>query len=128
MFIHPQWWLQKVLFYAQLAKFTYPIPTKLLEQQIQFQLKQLMKDLVCCSLDVNIPVQSNVVERRLFNRAFEAIDYYCLVQSPTPTESLFFWLAQLSLLISLSTDPNYTESESLGDNCGKNYGIISTSG
>ena len=32
MFVRRQWWLQKVLFYAQLAKATYPILTERLEQ------------------------------------------------------------------------------------------------
>ena len=77
MFVCRQWWLQKVLFYAQLAKATHPILTKWLEQRVQLYLKQLMKDLVCCLLDVNIPVQSDAAERRLFDRTIEIIDYYC---------------------------------------------------
>ena len=84
-----------------------------------------MKDLVCYSLDVNIPVQNDAAEKRLFNHVVEAIDYYCLVQPPTPTESVFLWLAQLSPLVDLSTDPDRTKSENLGDNCGKKNGDMS---
>ncbi len=78
-----------VLFYAKLAKATHPILTKQLEQQVQPHLEQLIKDLVCCSLDGNIPVQSDEAERRLFDHAVEAIDYYWPVQPPTPTELVF---------------------------------------
>ena len=81
-----------------------------------------MIDLVYCSLDVNIPVQSDVAEKRLFDRAVEAINYYCLVRPPTPTESEFLWLAQLSPLIGLSADPDYTKSKSFSDNDGKSNG------
>ena len=84
-----------------------------------------MKDLVCCSLDVNIPVQSDAAERRLFDRVVEAIDYYYPVRPSTPTESVFLWLAQLSPLVGPSTDPNRTESKSLSDNCGKSNGEMS---
>ena len=76
MFVRRQWWLQKVLFYAQLAKSTHPRLTKRLEQQVQPHLEQLMKDLVSYSLDINIPVQSDVPERQLFNLAVLSIDYY----------------------------------------------------
>lgn len=79
MFVRRQWWLQKVLFYAQFTKSTHLQLTEQLEQQMQPHLEQLIKDLVCCSLDVNILVQSDVAERKLFNRAVEAIGYYCLV-------------------------------------------------
>ena len=78
-----------------------------------------MKDLVWYSLDVNIPMQSDAAERRLFNCAVEVIDYYCPIQSPTLIESVFFWLAQLSLLIGLLTDLDRTKSKSFNDNCGK---------
>ena len=54
MFVNRQCWLQKVLFYAQLAKATHLILTKRLEQQIQPHFEQLMKHLVCCLLDINI--------------------------------------------------------------------------
>ena len=67
-------------------------------------------------------MQSDAAEKRLF---FEAIDYYCPVRPPTPIESVFLWLAQLSPLVSPSTDPNRTESESLNDNCGKSNGEMS---
>ncbi len=115
----------QVLFYTQLAKTTHLILTERLEQRIQPHLEQLMKDLVCCSLDGNIPVQSDVAERRLFDCAVEAIDYYWPVQPPTPTESVFLWLAQLILLVGPATDPNRTESKSLSDNCGKINGDMS---
>ena len=84
-----------------------------------------MKDLVYCLLDVNIPVQSNTAEKRLFDRTIEAIDYHCPVRLPTPTKSVFLWLVQSSPLVGLSTDPNCTKSKSLGDNCGKNNGDLS---
>ena len=125
MFIHCQWWLQKVLFYAQLAKAAHLILTKRLEQQVQPHFKQQIKDLVCCSLDVNILVQSNAAERRLFDCAVEAIDYYCPVQPPTPTKLVFLWLTQFSPLVSPSTDPDRIESKSHSDNCGKNNVDIS---
>ena len=70
-------------------------------------------------------MQSDAAERRLFDRAVGAIDYYCPVRPPTPTESVFLWLAQLSPLVGPSTDPNRTESESLSDNCGKSNGEMS---
>ena len=78
-----------------------------------------MKDLICCLFDVNIPVQSNAAERRLFNCAVKAIDYYYPIRPPTPTESVFHWLAQISPLVGLSTDPERIESKILSDNCGK---------
>ena len=81
-----------------------------------------MKDLVCCSLDVNIPVQNDAAEKRLFDYVIETIDYYCPVQLSTPTESVFLWLAQLSPLVGLFTDSDRTESKSLCDNCGKSNG------
>ncbi len=56
MFVRRQWWLQKVLFYAQLTKSTHSRLTKRLEQRVQPHLKQLMNDLVSYLLDVNIPV------------------------------------------------------------------------
>ena len=84
-----------------------------------------MNDLVCCSLNVNIPMQNDTAERRLFNRAIEAIDYYCLVQLSTSTELVFLWLAQLAPLVSPSTDPNCTKSKSFYDNCGKSNSKMS---
>ncbi len=76
MFVRRQWWLQKVLFYAQLAKSTHPRLTERLEQRVQPHLEQLMKDLVSYSLDVNIPVRSDAPERRLFDLTVLAIDYH----------------------------------------------------
>ncbi len=76
IFVRSQWWLQKVLFYAQLAKSTHPRQTERLEQRVQPHLEQLMKDLVSYSLDVNIPVRSDTPERRLFDLAVSAIDYH----------------------------------------------------
>lgn len=52
-----------------------------------------MKDLVCCSLDVNILVTSDAAEKKLFDRAIDAIDYYWPVQPYMPTESIFHLLA-----------------------------------
>ncbi len=114
-----------VLSYTQLAKATHPILTKQLEPQVQPHLEQLMKDLVCCSLDSNLLVQSDEAERRLFDRAVEVIDYYWPIQPPTPTESVFLWLAQLSPLVGPATDPYRNESESLSNNCGKSNGNMS---
>ena len=125
MFVCRQQWLQKVLFDTQLARATYSILTKRLEQQVQPHLEQLIKDLVCYSLDVNIPFQSNAAERRLFERVVEAIDYYCPVQPTMPIELVFLWLAQLNLLVGLSTDPDRTKNKSLSDNCGKSNGDMS---
>ena len=83
-----------------------------------------MKDLVYCLLDVNIFMQSNAVEKGLFNHAIEAIDYYWLIQPPTPIELVFLWLAQLSPLVDLSIDPDHIESKNLGNNYGKiNYNM-----
>ncbi len=84
-----------------------------------------MKDLVCCSLDGNIPGQSDAAEKRLIDCAVEAIGYHWPVRPPTPTESVFFWLAQLSPLVGPATKPDRTDSKSLKDNCGKNNGDIS---
>ncbi len=89
MFVWYQWWLQKVLFYAQLMKSTHPRLTERLEQRVQPHLEQLMKDLVSYSLDVNILVRSNAPERRLFNLAVLAIDYHRPIRPLTPTESIF---------------------------------------
>ena len=91
--------------------YSFPSFSPYIKQQVQLYLKQLMKDLVCCSLDVNIPVQSDAAEKRLFNCAVEAIDYYCPIQPPMSTKSVFLWLAQLSPLVGLSTDPNRTKSK-----------------
>ena len=84
-----------------------------------------MKDLVCCSLDINIPMQSNAAERRLFDRTVEAIDYYCPIQPSTPTKLVFLWLAQLNLLVGPSTNLDRTKNKSFSDNCGKNNGDMS---
>lgn len=84
-----------------------------------------MKDLVCYLLDINIPVQSNAAKKKLFDLAIVVIDYYWPVQSIIPTKSIFLQLAQLNSLIDLSTDPDYTESKSFNDNCGKSNGDMS---
>lgn len=74
------------MFYAQLAKGTNPRLTKRLEQQVQPQLQRLMKDLVCCALDVDIPIQSNTAEKSLFIRTVIAIKRFWPVQPSMPTE------------------------------------------
>ena len=84
-----------------------------------------MKDLVYCSLDVNISVQSNAAKKRLFDHAIEPIDYYYLVRSFTLIKSVFFWLAQLNTHVGPSTDPKRTKSKTLSDNCGKSNDDIS---
>ncbi len=76
-----------------------------------------MKYLVSYSLDVNIQVQSNAPEKRLFDLAVWAINYHRPIRPPTPTESIFLWLDGLSLLVGLPTNPNRNESESHSDNC-----------
>ncbi len=76
-----------------------------------------MKDLVRYSLDVNIQVQSDAPEKRLFDLVVLAIDYHRLIQPPTPTKSIFLWLDGLSPLVGSPTNPNRTESESHSDNC-----------
>ena len=38
---------------------------------------------------------------------------------------MFLWLAQLSPLVGLFTDPEHIKSKSLSDNCGKSNGNIS---
>ncbi len=76
-----------------------------------------MKALVSYSLDVNIPVQNDAPERRLFNLAVSAIDYHRLIRPFTPTKSIFLWLDGLSPLVGPLTNPNRTESESHSDNC-----------
>ncbi len=117
MFVRRQWWLQKVLFYAQLAKSTHPRLTKRLEQRVQPHLEQLIKDLVSYSLDVNIPMRSVAHERRQIDLAVSAIDYHRPIRPPTPTKSIFLWLDGLSPLVGLPTDLNRTESKSHSDNC-----------
>ncbi len=115
MFVRRQWWLQKVLFYTQLAKSTHPRLTERLEQRVQPHFEQLMKDLVSYSLDVNIPLRSDAPERRLFNLAVLAIDYHRPIRPPTPTKSIFLWLDGLSPFVGLPTNPNRTKSESHND-------------
>lgn len=70
-------------------------------------------------------VQSDAAEKRLFNHTIEAIDYYWPVRPLISTELLFLWLAQLSPLIGLATDPNYTKSKSFSNNCSKSNSDIS---
>ncbi len=76
-----------------------------------------MKDLITYSLDVNIPVQSNVPEKRLFDLAVSAIDYHWPIRPLTVTESIFLWLDGLGSLVGLFIDPNRTKSESYSDIC-----------
>ena len=116
MFFLRQWWLQKVLFYSQFAKNIHPRLTKQLEQQVQLYLEQLMKDLVSYSLNINISVQSNTCEKKLFDLAVLAIDYYRPIQPFIPTKSIFFWLDGWSPLVGPPTNPNHTKSESHSDN------------
>ncbi len=88
-----------------------------------------MKDLVSYSLDVNIPVQSDAPERRLFDLAVLAIDYYRHIQPPTLTELICLWLNRLSPLVGPPTDPNRTKSESHSDNyewCGEGNEVFWT--
>ncbi len=75
-----------------------------------------MKDIVSYLLDVNIPVQSDPPEKRQFNLAVLAIDYYRPIRALTATESIFFWLDGLSPLVGLLTDLNHTEKENHRDN------------
>lgn len=75
-----------------------------------------MKDLVSYLLDINISMQSDATEKRLFNFVVLAINYYWYIQPPTPKKSIFLWLDGLSLLVSLPTNPNYTKSESRDKN------------
>ncbi len=76
-----------------------------------------MKDLVSYSLDVNIPLQSNAPERRLFDLVVPAIDYHRPIRPPIPTKSIFLWLDGLSLLVGPPTNLNRIERESYSDNC-----------
>ncbi len=76
-----------------------------------------MKDLVSYLLDVNIPVQSDAPERKLFNLAVLAINYHSPIRTPIPTKSIFLWLNGLSPLVGPLTDPNYIKSKSHNDNC-----------
>ncbi len=76
-----------------------------------------MKDLISYSLDINIPVQNNVPEKKPFNLVDLAIDYHWPIRPLTPTESIFFWLEKLSLLVGLPTDFNCTKSDNHSDNC-----------
>ena len=64
-------------------------------------------------------MQSDATKRGLFNHAVETIDYYCPVRLSTPKELVFFWLAQLSLPISLFINLDYTISKIFSDNCSK---------
>lgn len=79
-----------------------------------------MKDMFDCSLDVNIPVQTNIAEKRLFNHAVEIIKYYYPVQLLTPTKSVLIWLTQLSPLIGPLTN--------ISENCSKSNGNMSNVG
>ncbi len=76
-----------------------------------------MKDLVSYSLDINIPMQSDVPEKRLLDLTVSAVDYYRLIQPSTLIKSIFLWLDGLGLIVGLLTDPNCTKSESYNDNC-----------
>ena len=84
-----------------------------------------MKDLVYYLLDVNILVQSNAAEKKMFELAAEAIDYYYPVQPSKWIELVFFWLAQLNLLICLPTDLDCAKSKSFGDSYDKRNGDMS---
>ena len=84
-----------------------------------------MKDLIYYSLDINILVQSNATEKRLFNRTVEVIDYYCPVKPPTSIELIFLWPAQLSLLVNLSIDLKRTKNKSPSNDCDKSICNIS---
>ena len=70
-------------------------------------------------------MQNDAAEKRLFNSAVEAIDYYCSIRPPTPIESVFLWLAQLSPFTDPSIDSNRTKSKSLSDNYSKSNSNIS---
>ncbi len=82
---------------------------------MQTPLEQLMKDLVSYSLDVNILVQSDAPEKRLFNPAVLAIDYHWPIQPLIPIELIFLWLERLSPLVGPPTNPNRTKNESHSD-------------
>lgn len=73
--------------------------------------------MVSYSLDVNILVRRDATKRKLFNLPVSAIDYYRLIQPPTPTKSIFLKLNRLSLLIGLPTNPNCTKDKSHSHNC-----------
>lgn len=81
-----------------------------------------MKDLVYCSLDDNIPVQGDAAEKKLVECTVEAIKYYCLVQLPMPTESIFLWLAQLSPLVGPATNLSKNYSKNNNDMSDKGSG------
>lgn len=73
-----------------------------------------MKDLVYYALDVDIPIENNTTKRSFFTYIFIPIKHFWPVKSHMLTESIFFWLAQLSQLIdSCSNKLNCIESKSL---------------
>ncbi len=76
-----------------------------------------MKDLVSYSLDINILVQSDVSEKKLFYLTILAIDYYRPLQSPILTELIFLQPDRLNSLVGLLNNPNRTKSQSHNDNC-----------
>ncbi len=62
-------------------------------------------------------MQSDTLERRLFDLAVLAIDYYWPIQPLTQTKSIFLWLDGLSPLVCPSTNSKHTKSESHSNNC-----------
>ncbi len=76
-----------------------------------------MKDLVSYSLDVNIPMQNNIPENRLFNLVVLATDYYRPIRPLILIKSIFFWLNRLNPLVNPPTNPHYTKRENHSDNC-----------
>lgn len=63
-----------------------------------------MKYLICYTLDIDIPIQSNIAEKSLFSSTVIAIKHFWLIKSSTPTKSVFLWLAQLSQFINSPTN------------------------
>lgn len=83
-----------------------------------------MKDLVSSLLDLDIHIwKSNMIKKRLFNYAVEAIKYYLPVRSPTLTESIFFLLARLSPLVGPPKNSNHTKNESYSRNNNLSNGV-----
>lgn len=57
-----------------------------------------------------------MAQKKQFDCAIEAIEYYWLLRPPIPIESIFFLLTELSLLVGSPTDLNYTENKSYSKN------------
>ena len=72
-----------------------------------------MKNLICCTLDVNISIESNAAKKSFFIRKVINIKYFQPIQLSMLIKLLLLWLVQLSPLASPSKNSfNPIESKS----------------